>query len=338
MQGRKQGILPSYDAGLITLCICRIIENSKTKMIIAIFGKSIGNEFLPHMERIVRCLKGRNVTLICEELFARFLAERLDITDWFAATFDKYNLRERQPVMLLSVGGDGTFLDAMVYVKGSDIPMLGVNSGRLGFLATVSASEIDEAVDCICSGRYGIEVRDVLGLKVDGQVVTDFDYALNEVSVQKAETSSLLNIHAYIGGTYLTTYWADGLIVATPTGSTAYSLSGGGPIVSPDCKNIILTPVCPHNLSMRPLVVPNHANIRLCVEGRSGNFMLCMDSRMQKIEDKHELDIFTGDIKVNVVKLEHHNYYGTLRNKLMWGEDMRNEKFGSRSGGMEYKI
>jgi len=169
-----------------------------------------------------------------------------------------------------------------------------------------------------------VEQRDMLQLEVEGQRIADFDYALNEVGVLKAATSSLLKIHAYIGENYLTTYWADGLVVATPTGSTAYSLSGGGPIVSPECRNIILTPICPHNLTIRPLVVPNTAEVRLKVEGRSGEYVLCMDSRIRKMTDGQELKICTGSQKINVVKLPRHNYYDTLRNKLMWGEDRRN--------------
>lgn len=293
-------------------------------MKVAIFGKSINDDFFPYLEELVVCLKRRGVQLVCEEQFARLVKQQYNYEGSWDDTFGKTDLPEKCPALLLSMGGDGTFLDAVVYVRDSGIPILGVNSGRLGFLANVPVSEIDEAVECICSGRYGTEARNVLKLETGGESLSGFDYALNEVSVLKTENSSLLKIHAYIGEVYLTTYWADGLIVATPTGSTAYSLSGGGPIVSPDCGNIILTPVCPHNLSMRPLVVPDSAVVRLVVEGRSGNFLLSMDSRMRKMEDGNELKIFTGDFKVQVVKLERHSYYETLRNKLMWGNDKRN--------------
>lgn len=293
-------------------------------MVVAIFGKSMNDAFFPSLKNLVDGLKKREVKVVCEEQFARLVKEQYGYEGVWESVFDKYNLLGKKPEVLLSVGGDGTFLDAVGYVRDSGIPILGVNSGRLGFLANVSVAEIDEAMDCICCGRYETEARDMLRLEIDGQQKSGFDYSLNEVSVLKTENSSLLKIHAYIGEVYLTTYWADGLIVATPTGSTAYSLSGGGPIVSPDCRNMILTPVCPHNLSMRPLVVPNSAGIRLKVEGRSGNFLLCMDSRMQKMEDGCELKISAGDFKINVVKLERHNYYETLRNKLMWGSDKRN--------------
>ncbi len=293
-------------------------------MVVAIFGRSINEDFLPYLKGLVNELKARGGVVIGEEGFMRFLEEKYNYSGAFDTGFNRNNLLVNRPELLLSIGGDGTFLDSAVYVKDSGIPILGVNTGRLGFLANVSVSEISQAVEAICSGNYSVEKREILCLEVDGKILPGFDFALNEVSVLKTETSSLLKIHAYIGEVYLTTYWADGLIVATPTGSTAYSLSGGGPIVSPDCNNIILTPVCPHNLSMRPLVVPGSAVIRLVVEGRAGEFVLSMDSRVKRMEDNRELRVCAGNSVINVVKLAPHNYYETLRNKLMWGEDKRN--------------
>lgn len=293
-------------------------------MVVAIFGRSINEDFLPYLKGLVNELKARGGVVIGEEGFMRFLEEKYNYSGAFDAGFNRNNLLVNRPELLLSIGGDGTFLDSAVYVKDSGIPILGVNTGRLGFLANVSVSEISQAVEAICSGNYSVEKREILCLEVDGKILPGFDFALNEVSVLKTETSSLLKIHAYIGEVYLTTYWADGLIVATPTGSTAYSLSGGGPIVSPDCNNIILTPVCPHNLSMRPLVVPGSAVIRLVVEGRAGEFVLSMDSRVKRMEDNRELRVCAGNSVINVMKLAPHNYYETLRNKLMWGEDKRN--------------
>lgn len=293
-------------------------------MKIAIYGKNIEDEFLPYLKRLVASLQACPIAVACEENFAALLDRKYNYTPDFCCTFGKESPLEQEVAMLLSIGGDGTFLDSVVYVKDSGVPVLGVNSGRLGFLANVRADEIEGAVDCIASGHYATEQREMLHLEVDGTLLPGFDYALNEIGVQKAATSSLLNIHAYIGDVYLTTYWADGLVVATPTGSTAYSLSGGGPIVSPDCRNIILTPICPHNLSMRPLVVPDDAEITLQVESRSRDFVLSMDSRIQKMDDKHQLKIRIHDTRLNVVTLPEHNYYETLRNKLMWGEDRRN--------------
>jgi len=294
-------------------------------MTIAIYGKQIREEYLDCLKCLVGSLQARQVELTCEEGFARLLSEQFAYAPFGNRTFGRGNALDGDVAMLLSIGGDGTFLDSVEYVKDGDIPVLGVNSGRLGFLANVRTDEIEKAVACIAGGHYVTEQRDMLALQVDGEYLPGFDYALNEVGLLKEATASLLNIHACIGGVYLTTYWADGLVVATPTGSTAYSLSGGGPIVSPDCRNLILTPICPHNLSMRPLVVPNDAEITLRVESRSGDFVLSMDSRIRKLNDKYRLTIRTNDRKIRVAVLEGHNYYETLRNKLMWGEDWRNK-------------
>lgn len=293
-------------------------------MKVAIYGKNIDDSFFPCLKQLVVCLQEQEIELVCEEGFASLLKEGCGYEPVFSGFYNKEVALEKDVAMLLSIGGDGTFLDSVVYVKDNGVPVLGVNSGRLGFLANVRANEIQDAVVCIANGNYVTEQREMVELLINGQSVPGFDYALNEVGILKAATSSLLKIHAYIGEEYLTTYWADGLIVATPTGSTAYSLSGGGPIVSPDCKNLILTPICPHNLSMRPLVVPNNAVISLQIESRSGDFVLSMDSRIRKIDARNHLKIYTSGRKVNVVSLQRHSYYGTLRNKLMWGEDKRN--------------
>lgn len=295
-------------------------------MLVAIYGRKIEGDFLPCLQKLVTLLQKYQVNLICEKDFADELKKKYHYTPGFVGFYSRGAALGKEVDLLLSIGGDGTFLNSVLYAKDHGVPVLGVNSGRLGFLANVQADEIEQAVDCIVQKNYTTEQRDVLQMQVNGKVMEGFDDALNEVCVLKTSTSSLLKIHAYIGKIYLTTYWADGLIVATPTGSTAYSLSGGGPIVSPECNNIILTPVCPHNLSMRPLVVPNEAEIVLKVESRSGEFMLTMDSRMKVIKDQCELAIRTGRTKICVVKLPGHNYYETLRNKLMWGEDKRNNE------------
>lgn len=296
-------------------------------MKVAIYGKNIGEEYLPALQNLVACLRKHDVKVVCEVGFASLLQTRFGYAPGFEDLFGKSVLPADEVGMLLSFGGDGTFLDSVEYIRDSGVPVLGVNSGRLGFLANVRADEIDRAVECIVRGQYELEQREMLQLNVDGREMQGFDYALNEVGVQKEATASLLNIHAYIGDVFLTTYWADGLVVATPTGSTAYSMSGGGPIVSPECHNIILTPICPHNLSMRPLVVPAGAEIRLKVESRSGNFILSTDSRIRPMEDSCRLTIRRSDRKLNVVNLPGHNYYETLRRKLKWGEDERNEKW-----------
>lgn len=306
-------------------------------MQVAIYGKKIEEDFLPIFKKLVALLQERGCRLCCEENFAGLLEKGWGYVPGFSEGYGKERALPEDTDMLLSIGGDGTFLDSVVYVKEQGIPVLGVNSGRLGFLANVRTEEIERAVDCIVAGDYATEQREVLHLEVDGKEEAGFDTALNEVCVLKTSTSSLLKIHAYIGEEYLTTYWADGLIVATPTGSTAYSLSGGGPIVSPVCRNIILTPVCPHNLSMRPLVLPNDACIRLEVESRSGDFMLSMDSRTKEMSHRYRLAITMGKSRIKVVRLPFHSYYETLRNKLMWGEDRRNDGIRNMGGRYGYR-
>lgn len=294
-------------------------------MTIAIYGKNIDKDYLPSLVCLLKSLSGLGVKLMCEENFALLLTERYKFSPDFHSFFGKGKLLADEVTMLLSVGGDGTFLDSVEYVRGSGIPVLGINCGRLGFLANVPIGEIRQAAEYIVEGNYTVEQREMLRLEVDGKVMSGLDYALNEIGVQKMATSSLLNIHAWVNDVYLTTYWADGLVVATPTGSTAYSMSGGGPIVSPDCKNLILTPICPHNLSMRPLIIPSDSRIALKVESRSGDFVLSADSRMRQMEDSCLLSIQMDEICLNMVNLPGHNYYETLRNKLKWGEDGRNK-------------
>lgn len=293
---------------------------------VAVYGKTIQEAFFPYLCRMLERLEKEGVKVDCESAFADFLATRFGYRGIFRQQYGREEGPARDTSLLLSTGGDGTFLDAVLYVRDSGIPILGINTGRLGFLATISVDETEWAAECICNGRYTTEPRDLIRLDVKNGDFPGFNYGLNEVSVHKTEVSSMLKIHAFIGDTYLTTYWADGLIVSTPTGSTAYSLSGGGPIVSPDCRNIILTPVCPHNLTMRSLVVPDDAVVRLKIEGRSGEFILSLDSRTERVKDECELEIATGDFRIQTVKLPGHNYYDTLRNKLGWGEDVRNRR------------
>lgn len=295
-------------------------------MKIAIFGRVVETHFFPFLESMLEDLRRRGAVLSCYRPFYSFLERRNgDMAKYFDSTFD-WVLSKGEVDVLFSVGGDGTFLNSVIYVRDSGIPIIGINSGRLGFLANIAQEEISRAVAMLCAGDFEIERRDLIHLDIEENPFSDFNYALNEVSVLKTERSSLLKVHAYIEGEYLTTYWADGLIVATPTGSTAYSLSGGGPIVSPACDNLILTPVSPHNLSIRPLILPGNVRVKLQVESRSADFMLSLDSRMHKISNIRELYISSGNFKLNVVKMPDHSYYETLRNKLRWGEDLRNEK------------
>ena len=292
-------------------------------MKIALYGRNIDKDFFPTLKSLVSSLKEKGVELVIEEIFYDFLVTNFEYKLNGIDFFSKEKKLSENLDMLLSIGGDGTFLDTLEYIVGSQIPILGINTGRLGFLANVGREEIDAVVEDLVAENYKVEQRDLLQLEINNQIFPTFDYALNEVGVLKSETSSLLTLEVSIDDEFLTKYWADGLIVATPTGSTAYSLSGGGPIVAPNCEVLILTPICPHNLSVRPLVVPRASIVKIKVESRTKDYVLSMDSRTQRIGDSNELCIKSHTHKVNVVALSKYSYYNTLRNKLFWGQDKR---------------
>lgn len=231
---------------------------------------------------------------------------------------------------LFSIGGDGTLLETVTLVQNSEIPVMGINTGRLGFLSSISKDEIKTAVHSILTGKYSLDKRTLLELDVKGKLFGNCKFALNEIAVQKTDSSSMITIHTSVNGKFLNSYWADGLIVATPTGSTAYSLSCGGPIVMPDSDNFVITPVAPHNLNVRPVIISSHDIVTLEVEGRpkapsgNSNFLLSLDSRSENIQSFGKLKIKKADFLLSLVKLDNHDFLSTLRNKLMWGADKRN--------------
>jgi len=226
--------------------------------------------------------------------------------------------------VLFSIGGDGTFLEAVTLVRDLPIPLAGINSGRLGFLADISQDEILPAVDTVMYKKGRMDERALLQVDCDPPVFGGFNFALNEITIHKRDDSSMIKISAFLDGEFLSIYWADGLIISTPTGSTAYSLSAGGPLVLPDTQNIILAPIAPHNLTVRPLVYKDSMKLTLRIESRSGNLLLSADSRSAIIEDRIELNIYKAPFSIRTIRLEGHNFYHTLRNKLMWGADKRN--------------
>jgi NAD+ kinase len=228
------------------------------------------------------------------------------------------------PDMVLSVGGDGTFLETMLRVKELGIPVAGVNTGRMGFLANIPGEEIAASVDQLCTGRYEIIERALLELShplglFDGVSAT----ALNEITIQKASLS-MITIHVYVNEIFLNTYWADGLIVSTATGSTAYNLSVGGPILSPDDQSMIISPISPHNLTIRPIILSGDSRLKMVMEGRTGEYLATCDFRFRKVPIQEEIHILKAGSKLKTVMLTGRDFYSTLRNKLMWGADKRN--------------
>jgi NAD+ kinase len=225
---------------------------------------------------------------------------------------------------LISVGGDGTLLEAVTHIGAAQIPILGINTGRLGFLATISKDDVTHALHKVLQGAYSLDKRATLKLVGDPSIFGNLNYALNDFTVVKKDTSSMITIHTYIDGQLLNTYWADGIIIATPTGSTGYSLSCGGPLIFPGSGNFVITPVSPHNLTVRPIVVPDHSEISFQVEGRSRKFLVSLDSRISTVDHTVKLKVSKGDFRVHLIQLEGQHYFKTLRQKLNWGLDIRN--------------
>lgn len=292
--------------------------------IIALYGKKIQADAAQLFKHLLGLLSRRGFTVICEKNTARMLFEFGISADSFHGEFGADNLDDFAPDILLSVGGDGSFLGAASLIGDKGVPILGINCGRMGFLANVAKSDIEKAIDSIAIQDYTISQRELLAFKVaDGEINGT---ALNEVTVLKSDMASLLTIHVWVDGKFLTTYWADGLVISTPTGSTAYSMSAGGPIVSPDCRLVLLTPVSPHNLSHRPMAIPSGSLIEIAVESRSEDYVLCADSDMYRINEKKKVVVSKSENTINVVSLPGVNFYDTVRKKLYWGEDMRNIK------------
>ena len=292
-------------------------------MRIAIFGKQFGGAFYERCSTLFEHLALVKTEIYIYKPFYDFLVSKVGLKPSVAGLFtDHFDLPACE--MLFSIGGDGTFLDAVTMVRNQHIPVVGINSGRLGFLADISKEELPVAVAEIMEGKYNVRELDLLKLETSIPCFGDLDFALNELAVQKRDSSSMITIHAYLNGDFLNSYWADGLIVTTSTGSTAYSLSVGGPIMHPASQNFIINPIAPHNLTVRPLVVPNNFELLLKVEARGGKFLASLDSRSCILDESVELKVRKADFSVPVIERIGHTYYSTLRSKLMWGADKRN--------------
>jgi NAD+ kinase len=293
-------------------------------MKIALYGLSVSQDFTEELARLFVLFKEKEIGCFIYRPFLEYLQQECAITPEIAGQFEDGNDLPDDVSLLLSIGGDGTLLKAFMIAKNRSIPLMGINSGRLGFLSDISRDEIDKALADILAGNYIIDERTVLELEMVNGTESEFQYALNEITVTKLDSASMINIHTYVNNEYLNTYWADGLIVATPTGSTAYSLSVGGPILTPDSENFVISPIAPHNLTVRPLVVPDHHSIILQVEGRGLHFLTSVDSKSEPIYFSVLLKIRKASFKVKTIRLKDHSFFSTLRNKLMWGVDKRN--------------
>ncbi|MCB2409457.1 NAD kinase [Hymenobacter lucidus] len=291
-------------------------------MKIAILGKPFDEPTLPFLQALLDDLVARNAEIIIVEAFRTYLDNRLVLPEGIGTFRRGDSLRDVN--FVFSIGGDGTLLDTVTYVGALQIPILGINTGRLGFLATITVERIAQAIDALFKGHFVLEERSLIRVETDPEVFDGINFGLNEFSILKRDTSSMIVVHTYIDGEYLNSYWADGLIVATPTGSTGYSLSCGGPVMLPQTNNFIIAPVCPHNLNVRPLIVSDRSVISFEIEGRSNNFLLSLDSRSVAVDAGIQIAVRRENFAVRLVKLNHVNFLTTLRNKLNWGLDKRN--------------
>ena len=286
----------------------------------ALFGNTYQAKKSAHVIRLLSILKQYNAVVYINREFYHFLVDEQQMDIQAAGVFEGNDF---EADMVLSMGGDGTFLKAASYVGNKNIPILGINTGRLGFLADVSPEEMEDTFKDIYNHNYKVEDRSVLQVISNGQPLKGYPCGLNEIAVLKRDSSSMITIHTSINGAYLTTYQADGLVIATPTGSTAYSLSIGGPVIVPHSNTIAFTPVAPHSLNVRPIVINDDWEITLDVESRSHNFLVAIDGRSETCREGTRLSIRKADYNIKVVKRPNHVFFHTLRDKMMWGADGR---------------
>ncbi len=292
-------------------------------MRIALYGKKYSANFFTGFSELLKTLAENKAEVFIHREFSEQLpAEVSDIIT--AKTFDKKEELEGKVDFLFSIGGDGTLLQSALLVGSSGVPVLGINTGRLGFLSGVSQENIPQAVKTIFAKKYSIEQRTLVSFVNGKDFFGENNFALNEITVTKKDTSSMITIHTWVDNEFVNSYWADGLIIATSTGSTGYSLSCGGPILSPGCGNFVITPIAPHGLTVRPFVISNKSKIKLKVESRSENFLTTLDSRSVTLPSSFELQISRAAFTMGLVRFPGDNFITTLRNKMMWGADKRN--------------
>ena len=292
-------------------------------MRIAIYSRGIENNQQNDMEMLLKELNSHKVEpVFFQDFFNKFYSS-IDIKGKYS-TFNSFSDLNNSIDCLISLGGDGTLLDTVAFIRDKGIPVLGINYGRLGFLANIGREELHSAVKALVKRTYVLDKRTLIHLDGDIPLFGDIPYALNEFTLQKKDSSSMIKIHTYLNGEFLNTYWADGLIVATPTGSTGYSLSCNGPVVFPDSGSFVITPIAPHNLNIRPIVVPDDNIISFEVEGRTDSFICTLDSRRQVVPKEAQLAVKKESFNINLIRLNENNFLQTLRNKLSWGLDKRN--------------
>ncbi len=294
-------------------------------MKVGIYGQYYKGEAVSYIEILLKTLAQKNIEVVIEKTFYNLIKIN-NFPEKEYQTFSDYTDLDNSFEVLLTVGGDGTFLRAVTYVRDLNIPVLGVNIGRLGFLATIQKENIPEAINLLLTKQYKVNERSLLTVSTSQKNtdLSDLNFALNEISVSRRNTTSMVTVETYLDDEYLTSYWADGLIIATPTGSTGYSLSCGGPVIAPSTKSLVLTPIAPHNLNARPLVIPDNTNIKLKIVAREKQALLSLDSRITTVDNNTEIFIKKASFTLKTIQLSQQTFLKTLREKLLWGEDKRN--------------
>ena len=293
-------------------------------MKIAIYGQSYSSNTQNSIHVLFDLLLQKKVNVSVENDFLNSIKQGSTTNKY--VTFKTFTSLDNTYDLLISVGGDGTILRAITFVKDLSIPIVGINTGRLGFLSTIQTNEIEQAINNILNGNYKTSKRTLLSVETNPKTkeLSEINFALNEIAVSRKNTTSMITVETHLNNEYLTSYWADGLIISTPTGSTGYSLSCGGPVITPETDSFVLTPIAPHNLSARPVVIPNNTEIQLKVNGREDYYLISLDSRIATLHNSTIVTIKKASFKIIMVELFNESFIDTLRKKLLWGEDKRN--------------
>lgn len=291
-------------------------------MNIAIYGRQFNDSALPFAQQVFDNLAQHNVGVFVHHRLHEFLTGKIVNTS-YELLHENVSLKGYIDV-LITLGGDGTMLDIVTLIRDSGIPVIGINFGRLGFLASVNKSDIAAAINAVVNRQFTLEARELISINSTSAVFGADNFALNDITFHKRDDAAMITMHAYLNDEFLNSYWGDGIIISTSTGSTAYSLSCGGPIIFPESNTLVVTPVSPHNLNVRPIVLPDTSKLSFEVETRSANYLISCDSRTAVIENNMKFDICKASFQLNLIRLNNESYLNTLRNKLLWGLDARN--------------
>jgi NAD+ kinase len=294
-------------------------------MKIAVFGQYYQNNTHSIVEKVVAFLEQNNIEICFYKIFYDKLIENeVSLSEY--STFDTHECLKNNFDYLISIGGDGTILRAATFVRNYNLPIIGINAGRLGFLATIQEENIEKLLTRVVENDFSISKRTLVNLHTHPENVDleDINFALNEITVSRKDTTSMITIETYINNEYLNSYWADGLIISTPTGSTGYSLSCGGPVIMPTSNCFVITPIAPHNLTARPLIIPDDSELTLKIKGREEQYLVSLDSRITSVSNETTLTVKKSDFYISIIEFPEEGFLRTIRKKLLWGEDKRN--------------